>query len=93
MKLGMGVLEVRNYARVPTIQPSTINYQHSPSLQDGGTLHKHKNFEELPKTLTGNSQSQLECRTLSRALPTSNPTYNIQLPRDIHEMLSNVAHP
>ncbi len=49
MKVGMGAHEERNYVFVPTIQPSTINYQYSPSLQDGGSLHKHENLEELPQ--------------------------------------------
>ena len=48
MKLGMGAHELCDCVHVPTIQPSKIIYQHLPSLQDGGTLHIHENFEELP---------------------------------------------
>jgi hypothetical protein len=48
---------------MPIVQPSTINHQHLPSLQDRESLHKHENFKEL------------------------------LLPRDIHEMSSNDAHP
>ena len=36
----------------------TINHQHSPSLQDGGSLHKHENFEECPQTIIGNLRNQ-----------------------------------
>ena len=35
MKLKTNALEECNYAHVPTVQPSTINHQHLPSLQDG----------------------------------------------------------
>ena len=89
----VGALEERIYAHVPIFQPSTINHQHSPSLQDGGNLHRHENFEECPQTLTGNSHSQTKQATPLGALPASPPKYDIQLWRDIHEMSSNVAHP
>ena len=92
MKLGMGTHEERNYGRVPTVQPSTINHQHSPSLQDGGSLHKHKNFKELLHTQIGNSQSQIESANPLGALIAYNPTNYIQLSRDMHEMSFNGAH-
>ena len=83
----MGALEGRNCVCEPIVQPPTINPQHSPSS------HKHETFKELSQTLIGNPQSQTQCTNLSRALPASNLTYYIQLPRDIHEMSSNNAHP
>ena len=43
---------------MPIVQPSIINHQHSPSLQNGGSLHKHKNFKELVQILIENLQSQ-----------------------------------
>ena len=52
VKFGMGALKEGNYACAPIVQPSTINHQHLPSLQDGGNLHKHENFKELMQTLT-----------------------------------------
>jgi hypothetical protein len=36
MKLGMGALEEHNRVCAPIVQPSTINHQYSPSLQDVG---------------------------------------------------------
>ena len=54
----MAAPKEHTYARVPTIQPSTINHQHLPSLQDGGSLHIHKNFKEVQQILIGSSQSQ-----------------------------------
>ena len=48
----MGAPKEGNYARAPIVQPSIINHQHLPSLQDGGNLHKHENFKELPQTQT-----------------------------------------
>ena len=93
MKLRMGALEEHNCACAPTIQSSTINHQYSSSLQDGGILHRHKIFKELLQTLTRNSQSQTNCANSSGAFPTSNLIDHIQLPRDIHEILSNGAPP
>ena len=93
MKLGMGIPRECNYAHAPTIQHSTTNHQHLPSLQDARSLDTHKNFKELPHTLIENQQSQTECTNLLGALPTSNPKDYIQLSRDIHEMSSNGAHP
>lgn len=93
MKLGMGKHEDCNYAYASTVQPSTINHQHLPSLQDGGSLHIHKNLKELPQTLTRNSQSQSKCANPSGAQLASNHIYYIQLPRDMHKMSSNGAYP
>ena len=58
MKFGIGKPKEHNYAHTPIVQPSIINHQHSPSLQNGGSLHKHKNFKELVQILIENLQSQ-----------------------------------
>ena len=92
MKIEMGAPKERNHVRVPIVQPSTINHQHLPSSQDGGSLHKHETFEELPQTLIGNSQSQTKCAYMLGALPASNQTFYIELPRGIHEMSCNGSH-
>ena len=48
LELGMGTPKEHNYAHAPTHQPSIINH-HLPNLQDGRSLRKHKNFEEIRK--------------------------------------------
>ena len=93
MKLGMGALKESYYVHALTVQPSRINYQHLPNSEDGENLHKHENFEELPQTLIGNSQSQTKWANTLGALPASNLIKYIELPRDMHEMSSNGAHP
>jgi hypothetical protein len=69
MKLGMGAHEEGNYACAPTTQPPTINHQHSPSLQDYGSLHKHENFEELMQTLIENPQTKHNMQTHPEPFP------------------------
>ena len=69
MKLGMGTHEEHNYASAPTTQPSTINHQHLPSLQDGESLHRHENFEELLQTLIGNPQTKHNTQTRQEPFP------------------------
>ena len=93
MKFGINAPKEHNYVHMPIVQPSTINHQHSPSLQDGGSLHRHKNFKELVQFLIEHSQSQTKCANQPGAFSTSNLTFYIQLPRNIHEMSSNYAHP
>ena len=67
----------------------------SPSLQDGGSLHKQekKSPKSSPQTFTMNSQKSTKCANPFGAFPASNLTTYIQLPRDIHEMSSNGARP
>ena len=64
INLEMGTHEECNYLRASTqTTPNSwsINHQHSPSLEEGRSLHKYENFGELPQTLIGISQSQTKC--------------------------------
>ena len=82
MKLGKGApMHVR---LLSNLQQSTINIRQVCKMV--GVCIDIKLFKELMQILTGNSQRQTRCTNPLGALPASNPTDYIQLPRDIHEM-------
>ena len=70
-----------------------MNYQYSPCLEEGKSLHGHENFGELSQILTRNSQIQTVGPNPSEPLHASTATDYIQPQRYMREMSSNGAHP
>ena len=59
MKFGIGTHEEGNYVHAPVVEPSTINHQPLPRLQDRGSLHKHENFKKHCKPWVGTHKAKL----------------------------------